>query len=131
MPTAHTASPNNAWRKHTPGHEGWARTAHADDPNKYYMASVDTHAIEPNDYLATRIDKKYLDRIPRIEMDEDGAQWTISDGMKPVLVKPGRNDWHPDRSVLMKLLAGLATGRGDISRARYFLVLHIGALLVR
>ncbi|NVK41144.1 MAG: tripartite tricarboxylate transporter TctB family protein [Oceanospirillaceae bacterium] len=26
-----------------------------------------------------------------------------------LLVKPSRNDWHPDRSVLMKLLAGLAT----------------------
>lgn len=91
MPAAQTASPNNAWREHTPGHAGWARTAHADDPNKYYMASVDTHAIEPNDYLATRVDKKYLDRIPRIEIDADGAQWTISDGMKPVLVKPGRN----------------------------------------
>ena len=91
MSATQTASPNNEWRKHTPGHDGWARTAHAGDPNKYYMVSVDAHAIEPNDYLATRIDKKYLDRIPRIEIDEDGAQWTISDGMKPVLIKPGRH----------------------------------------
>ena len=88
--TSQAESPNNAWRKQTPGHDGWAQTVHADDPNKYYMASVDTHAIEPNDYLATRIDKQYLDRIPRMEIDEDGAQWTICEGMKPMLVKPGR-----------------------------------------
>ena len=88
---SHTASPHNEWRTQTPGHTGWARTAHAADPHKYYMVSVDTHGIEPNDYLEKRIEKKYLDRIPRMEIDEDGAQWTICEGMKPVLVKPGRN----------------------------------------
>ena len=71
--TAQKQSPNNAWRKQTPGNDGWAQTAHAGDPNKYYMASVDTHAIEPNNYLATLIEKQYLDRIPRVEIDEDGA----------------------------------------------------------
>ncbi len=89
--TPQTESPHNAWRQETPGHDGWARTAHADDPNKYYMVSADTHGIEPNDYLEQRIEKKYLDRIPRMEIDEDGAQWTICEGMKPMLVKPGRN----------------------------------------
>ena len=85
------ASPRNEWRKQTPGHAGWARTAYAGDPHKYYMVSVDTHGIEPNDYLEKRIEKKYLHRIPRMKIDEDGAQWTICEGMKPVLVKPGRN----------------------------------------
>lgn len=85
------ASPNNAWRKETPGHQGWARTAHATDPDKYFMVSVDAHCVEPNDYLQKRIEKKYLNRIPKMIVDEDGAQWTICEGMKPVLVKPGRN----------------------------------------
>ncbi len=54
--TPQTESPHNEWRQETPGHDGWARTAHADDPNKYYMVSLDTHGIEPNDYLEKRIE---------------------------------------------------------------------------
>ena len=86
-----TASPRNAWRTETPGAAGWARTARAGDPHKYYMVSVDTHGVEPNDYLETRIEPAYRHRIPRVETDADGAQWTICEGMKPLLVKPGRN----------------------------------------
>lgn len=86
-----SASPRNAWRTETPGSAGWARTARAGDPNKYYMVSVDTHGVEPNDYLETRIEPAYRHRIPRVETDADGAQWTICEGMKPLLVKPGRN----------------------------------------
>jgi hypothetical protein len=55
------------------------------------MISVDTHGIEPVDFLSSRIEKQYLDRIPRIKVDEDGAQWMISEAMQPSLIMPGRD----------------------------------------
>ena len=58
-------NPENEWRMETPGPEGWTRTARRDDPDKYLMISADTHANEPFDLWEKRIDKKYLDRIPR------------------------------------------------------------------
>ena len=85
-PTLQTDSPRNAWRQHTPGAATWQRTARAGDPKKYFMFSVDTHGIEPVDFLSSRIEKQYLDRIPRIKVDEDGAQWLIKQGNHPLLV---------------------------------------------
>jgi len=90
-PTSQTDSPHNTWRQVTPGHSNWTRTARAGDPNKYFMVSVDTHGIEPTDFLAKRIEKQYLDRIPRVTVDEDGAEWMITEGIHPMLVKPGRD----------------------------------------
>src|SRR5262245_2282679 len=89
--TLQTDSPRNAWRQMTPGHSNWTRTARAGDPNKYFMVSVDTHGIEPTDFLAKRIEKQYLDRIPRVTVDEDGAEWMVTEGIQPMLVKPGRD----------------------------------------
>ena len=89
--TPQTDSPRNAWRQVTPGHTHWKRTARAGDPNKYFMVSVDTHGIEPVDFLARRIEPQYRHRIPYIKVDEDGAQWMISEGMQPTLVMPGRD----------------------------------------
>jgi hypothetical protein len=102
LSTPHTDSPRNAWRLTTPGQTGWTRTVRAGDPNKYYMVSVDTHGIEPLDFLATRIEQQYLHRIPRVEIDEDGAQWVITEGLQPTLVKPGRNAHKhiPERKVV-------------------------------
>ena len=31
----------NAWRAETPGHDHWPRTARPEDPNKYFIVSVD------------------------------------------------------------------------------------------
>ena len=89
--SSHTESPHNAWRQVTPGPQGWARTVRPGDPRKYYMVSVDTHGIEPLDFLSKRIEKQYLDRIPRVKVDEDGAEWMITEGIQPMLVKPGRD----------------------------------------
>jgi predicted TIM-barrel fold metal-dependent hydrolase len=84
-------SPHNAWRQVTPGHNGWARTVRSGDPNKYFIVSVDTHGIEPVDFLSSRIEKQYRDRIPRVKVDDDGAEWMITEGLQPMLVKPGRD----------------------------------------
>jgi predicted TIM-barrel fold metal-dependent hydrolase len=70
----------NRWRLKTPGHQGWKRTARPDDPNKYFMVSADCHANEPANLWVERIDKKYRDRLPRIEVDANGVKWQISEG---------------------------------------------------
>jgi predicted TIM-barrel fold metal-dependent hydrolase len=87
-----TESAQNLWRQDTPGLEGWGRSARSDDPNKFYMVSSDSHANEPGGYLADRIEKKYLDRIPRLEVREDGSRWTICEGTRPQLVMRGDAD---------------------------------------
>lgn len=70
----------NRWRLETPGHLGWKRTARPGDPNKYLMISADCHCNEPSNLWYERIDRKYRDRLPRIEIDEKGVKWQISEG---------------------------------------------------
>jgi hypothetical protein len=73
----------NAWRLATPGIDGWWRTARPGDPNKYFMVSADCHANEPNDYLTTRIEPEYRDRLPHIRVDANGERWLVSEGWRP------------------------------------------------
>ena len=68
-----TESPRNAWRQTTPGPAGWSRSARPDDPNKYFMVSADCHANEPASYLAEYIEPEYRDRIPHLEVHDDGS----------------------------------------------------------
>jgi predicted TIM-barrel fold metal-dependent hydrolase len=81
MPTA-TIDEANRWRLATPGHDGWPRTAQPDDPNRYLMISCDCHANEPVNLWIDRIDAKYRSRLPRIEVDQDGVKWVVSDGLR-------------------------------------------------
>ena len=76
----HQIDEPNRWRLSTPGHPGWKRTARPDDPNKFFMVSADCHANEPANLWVDRIDKKYKDRLPRVEVDADGVKWQISEG---------------------------------------------------
>ncbi|HXW85468.1 MAG TPA: amidohydrolase family protein [Candidatus Binataceae bacterium] len=70
----------NQWRLTTPGHNGWKRTAHASDPNKYFMVSADCHAMEPPNLWKDRLEKKFADRLPKIEIDANGVKWMVSEG---------------------------------------------------
>lgn len=79
-PLMHQIDEPNRWRLSTPGHSGWKRTARPDDPNKFFMVSADCHANEPANLWVDRIDKKYRDRLPRVEVDADGVKWQISEG---------------------------------------------------
>jgi predicted TIM-barrel fold metal-dependent hydrolase len=83
-------SPRNAWRLETPGAHGWRRSARPDDEHKLLMVSADCHASEPNNYLAERIDPEFRDRIPRVEVTDDGSEWIITEGNRPQLVRRGR-----------------------------------------
>jgi len=76
---------NNEWRGETPGTVGWERTARPDDANKYLMISTDSHANEPVDLWRTRIDKKYLDRLPYYQGTSDGLT-QVTEGFEPLKI---------------------------------------------
>jgi predicted TIM-barrel fold metal-dependent hydrolase len=78
--TPQTIDEPNRWRLKTPGHAGWKRTARPEDPNKYFMVSADCHANEPGGLWHQRLDKKFRDRLPKVEVDEKGVKWLITEG---------------------------------------------------
>ncbi len=85
MPVSLTEpDPNNAWRLETPGSEGWTRTAHAGDPDKYFVVSADGHVQEPSDLWRTRIDEKYRDRLPGVAIDAKGRKFQKTEGFRPL-----------------------------------------------
>ena len=84
MTIATTIDEANSWRLRTPGHGGWTRTARPEDPNRYLMISCDCHANEPANLWVERIEAKYKSRLPRIEVDEHGVKWAVSDGLRRV-----------------------------------------------
>ncbi len=71
----------NRWRLDTPGHAGWQRTAHPNDPDRYLMISADCHANEPGNLWRERLDVKYRDRLPHVERDEKGEKWFVAEGL--------------------------------------------------
>jgi predicted TIM-barrel fold metal-dependent hydrolase len=77
----------NRWRLDTPGHQGWGRTARADDPDKYLMISSDCHVNEPSKLWWERIDAKFRDRLPHIEVDDKGHKWMVVEGYQKSRVR--------------------------------------------
>jgi len=51
------------WRRETPGHEGWQRTVAPEDPNKLYVISADSHAIEPKDWMSGYIEDEVREKL--------------------------------------------------------------------
>ena len=47
------------------------------DPDKYVMISADCHANEPGNLWRDRIDLKFRDRLPHVEVDAKGEKWFI------------------------------------------------------
>ena len=83
---------NNEWRLDTPGEDGWPRSARPEAPNKYFVVSADGHVQEPNDFLESRVDPKYHDRLPgmlRLTDGKDKKTVQVVDGFrKPLTVHP-------------------------------------------
>ncbi len=76
--------PNNRWRVHTPGNDGWIRSARADDADKFFIVSADCHVQEPDDFLTARMDAKYRSRLPGIVLGGDGEKLQKSEGFRPM-----------------------------------------------
>ncbi|HKQ80824.1 MAG TPA: amidohydrolase family protein [Steroidobacteraceae bacterium] len=79
----------NAWRRQTPGHQGWPRAARAGAPKKFFMVSADTHITPPKDLIKDRIAAVYRDRLPRMEVTAAGDRILHIEGAKPSRLVPG------------------------------------------
>jgi predicted TIM-barrel fold metal-dependent hydrolase len=79
---------NNEWRLETPGTGGWTRSARPDAVDKFFMVSADGHVQEPNDFLTTRVDTKWHDRLPGLLSIVDGKDKSlhqVADGFRAPL----------------------------------------------
>jgi predicted TIM-barrel fold metal-dependent hydrolase len=85
------AGSKNAWRSKTPGHDGWGQSPQPGASDKYFMVSVDTHAVEPFDFFMKGVDSKYKERLPHVEIDDDEAHWLVCEGLARQLVRAGKN----------------------------------------
>ena len=74
----------NAWRKHSPGSTAWSRSPHANTGNKFFIASADCHAQEPNDFLTARMPDNYQERLPGIVLGSDGGKFQKTEGFRPI-----------------------------------------------
>src|SRR3954469_2954892 len=81
------ANQRNAWRLAPPAEPRSRLRVRPSDPQKLRMISADCHANEPAQYLSERIPAEYAHRIPHMEVDDEGAQWIITEGTRPQLVK--------------------------------------------
>ena len=96
--TAMNISPRkNDWRLRTPGPLAWADRLQPGHTEKYLLVSCDNHANEPLDFLSSRVDERYRDRLPHIRTEPDGTQWLISEGQppQPVRVPESRRELLP------------------------------------
>jgi predicted TIM-barrel fold metal-dependent hydrolase len=91
-----TIGSRNAWRVQ-PVQTSWGDRLVTGHPEKYFVVSADSHANEPLDFLTSRVDTKYKDRLPHVRVDQDGTQWLITDGWppQPVKVPSSRQDLLP------------------------------------
>ena len=77
---------NNLWRQKTPGSADWPQSPRAGSKNKFFIVSADCHAQEPTDFLSSRIDKKYIDRLPGVVLGGDGAKYQKTEGFRPMKI---------------------------------------------
>lgn len=79
-------NPENEWRIATPGSDLWVRSPRRNTAKKkYFMVSCDAHISPPPTLFKERIDKKYVERLPRFEV-RDGKKYIIHEGVPPARV---------------------------------------------
>ncbi|WP_313802345.1 amidohydrolase family protein [Sphingobium sp.] len=89
----------NRWRLETPEPKNWEGGIRASDPNKYFIVSVDTHMAAPPKLFFERIEERFRDRLPRMQV-KDGVKFLIQEGCKP-------------QPIIDSPLAGEDKSRGD------------------
>lgn len=75
-------NPENEWRLQAPKVQGWARSVRP-GANKYFIVSCDTHLMPPVTLFRDRLDKKWHDKLPRVEKRENGDRYIIMPGARP------------------------------------------------
>jgi predicted TIM-barrel fold metal-dependent hydrolase len=53
-------------------------------PGRYRLISADSHVLEPVDLWTSRVEKKYVDRVPQIEWQARGGAWVIEGAPEPI-----------------------------------------------
>ncbi len=85
LPEEITVNPENCWRLETPGAQGWEGSARPGTEKKYFIISTDSHLGPPPTLFRDRIEKKYVDRLPRIE-NRDGRRYLVLEGRRPMML---------------------------------------------
>lgn len=63
----------NAWCLKGAGPTSWGDRLVTGAKDTYFIASADSHANEPLDFLTTRVtDPQHQDHLPRVKVDEEG-----------------------------------------------------------
>jgi predicted TIM-barrel fold metal-dependent hydrolase len=58
--------------------------ASANGKRTYKLISADSHVTEPGDLWTSRVDKRFRDRVPRIERFEQGDAWVMEGVPRPI-----------------------------------------------
>lgn len=66
-------------------------------PNKnrftdYFVVSADCHVNEPPDVFSSRVEERFRDRIPKMQVDEKGRKWLIMEGARPSWIREAPRD---------------------------------------
>ena len=110
-----TVDAANAWRLETPGAKGWGGSARPGAKDKYFILSVDAHLGPPPTLFRDRIEKKYVARLPRVEVI-DGRRHLVQEARRPMMLidDPVEGDdllrAKAGTSTQMLLLGGGTTG---------------------
>jgi predicted TIM-barrel fold metal-dependent hydrolase len=88
----------NRWRLEAPAVSDWRRGVRP-GPDKYFMVSCDTHLSPPSKLFSERIDARFRDRLPRIEL-RDGVRYFVQEGCRAErIVEPIMHGEDLERSI--------------------------------
>ncbi len=59
---------------------------------EFFVVSADSHVHEPHDLWLKRIDARFRDRIPHIEVDDKGRKWFVVEGFRKAMVRESPRD---------------------------------------
>jgi predicted TIM-barrel fold metal-dependent hydrolase len=76
------ATEDTQWRLESPGVRGWARGVRP-GAKKYFMISVDNHLMPNMKEYVRRLDKKWHDKLARVETRDNGERYMVVPGMRP------------------------------------------------
>lgn len=64
-----------------------APAANKETLKDFFVVSADSHVNEPPDLWAKRIDARFKDRIPHIEVDDKGRKWFVIEGFRKSMIR--------------------------------------------
>lgn len=62
---------------------------------KYLLVSVDDHVLEPPTMFQGRLPRKFTDRAPYVERDNDAEAWVFDELRSPISAADGYVTWEP------------------------------------